>query len=182
MGGAPGRLVLSAQPPKLLTKRNWTKPRKTKASLPWICYLREFVANYRHPDLRRAWKGGSWRRSSPVSLEKLEMPGEFPEDTNDCEDTIHRAIFSGKRPWKSIVDHGYSWLTMDIPRNPRTPRNPRDPGAPRILRIPRNPRNSKNPKDPKNPKRPKNPKDPRNPRIPRIPRNPWIPRIPRNRR
>ena len=69
--------------------------------------MREFVgANYRHPGLRRVegrFRGAVASLVSPEKPEMPEMPGEFPqamdefrEGTDDCENTMHRAIFPGK--------------------------------------------------------------------------------------
>ena len=69
------------------------------------------MENYRHPAPRR---GEPWVHFAGIYLDSAGSggsagsAGEFPEGTDDCENTIHRAIFSGKWPWKSMLDHGYS--------------------------------------------------------------------------
>ena len=67
-----------------------------------------FVENYRHPAPRR---GGPWVHFAGIYFDSVGTAGsagEFAEATDDCENTIHRAIFAGKWPWKSVLDHAYS--------------------------------------------------------------------------
>ena len=87
----------------------------------------EFVANYRHPAPRR---GEPWVHFAGIYFDSAGSggsAGKVPEGADDYENTIHWAIFSGKWPWKSMLDQ-----TMDILGNPRDPRNPLNPRNPRI--------------------------------------------------